>query len=105
MYGEHPRRARALTAAPAQLTTTFETSDRLGARPWWAYALAELCATGRTGATGRAGAAMLTPREPDIVEMAAAGLSKGHRATPVSVAPHDRHPPAANRPQAQRHQS
>jgi DNA-binding CsgD family transcriptional regulator len=74
-YGEHLRRARALSPARLHLSTALETFDRLGARPWALRAAAELRATGQTPRAGDHTRASLTPQEREIALLAASGLT------------------------------
>ncbi|WP_258314801.1 AAA family ATPase [Streptomyces sp. Act143] len=75
-YGEHLRRARAVTAAREQLSAARDAFQRLGARPWAARAESELLATSQTRSrVGKQGPDALTSREREIAMLAASGLS------------------------------
>ena len=75
-YGERLRRARATSAARAQLVSAIDAFDALGARPWALRARNELRTTGsdRLRRSGP-GPAALTPQEVEIASLAAAGLT------------------------------
>jgi DNA-binding CsgD family transcriptional regulator len=87
LYGEWLRRERSTAEARAQLSMALKTFQRLGARPWQARAGNELRATGLAapaagpvssaarGASGALEAALLTPLDRRIAELAAAGLT------------------------------
>jgi DNA-binding CsgD family transcriptional regulator len=75
-FGERLRRSRAGTHARAELEAAAAAFERMGAAPWSARARRELQAS----ATSRSrphlpGTAVLTPREAQVVTLAAAGLS------------------------------
>jgi DNA-binding CsgD family transcriptional regulator/tetratricopeptide (TPR) repeat protein len=76
-YGERLRRNRATARSRVQLRAAIEVFERLGARPWVKRAANELRATGltkpRSGARQRA--AVLTPQEREIAELAGSGLT------------------------------
>jgi len=109
LYGEWLRRARRKADAGPRLRAAAQTFERLGARPWAARATGELAATGlardRTtpaarnadsapgdvqsgvGAPTVAGAPDLTPREAQIVALAARGLSNRDIAAQLFLSP------------------
>jgi DNA-binding CsgD family transcriptional regulator len=75
-YGEHLRRSRAISASRVQLSAALGAFERMGARPWATRARNELRATGENRSRARTvGPAALTPREREIAQLAAAGLS------------------------------
>lgn len=75
-YGEHLRRFRAVAASRAQLDAALEAFEGMGARPWATRARNELQATAETRSRANsAGPAALTPREREIAQLAASGLS------------------------------
>jgi DNA-binding CsgD family transcriptional regulator len=75
-YGERLRRARDTTLARKHLAAALDTFERLGARPWATRADGELRATGlATQRNHSYGAASLTPRESEIANLAALGLT------------------------------
>ncbi|MFC9659482.1 AAA family ATPase [Nocardia sp. NPDC127606] len=75
-YGERLRRAKSTPEARLQLTAALDTFDRLGAVPWADRCRAELRASGTpTAHRSAATAALLTPQEREIADLAAAGLT------------------------------
>ncbi|MFC0548751.1 AAA family ATPase [Kutzneria chonburiensis] len=74
LLGERLRRMRLLGRARASLRMALDTFDRLGAEPWSARAAGELRAAGESVAQPGA-AALLTPQEREIAELAAGGLT------------------------------
>jgi DNA-binding CsgD family transcriptional regulator/tetratricopeptide (TPR) repeat protein len=75
-FGEHLRRVRATGAARLHLAAALDAFTRLGARPWAARAETELRATGVSRSpAGPAAAAVLTPQEHEISQLAASGLT------------------------------
>ncbi|WP_328499954.1 LuxR family transcriptional regulator [Streptomyces sp. NBC_00457] len=75
-YGEHLRRARAISAARVQLSAARDAFQRMGARPWATRAENELRATGQKRSHGGAvGPGALTSREREIAMLAVSGLS------------------------------
>jgi ATP/maltotriose-dependent transcriptional regulator MalT len=75
-YGEHLRRARAITGSRTCLATALHSFGRLDARPWATRAGHELRATGRAAQrTGEPGRAPLPPQEREIATLAATGLT------------------------------
>jgi DNA-binding CsgD family transcriptional regulator len=75
-YGEHLRRSRGIAASRVQLDAALDAFERMGARPWATRARNELRATGESRSrAGTAGPAALTPREREIAQLAATGLS------------------------------
>ncbi|MFC7360124.1 ATP-binding protein [Nocardioides astragali] len=77
-YGEHLHRCND-PAARAWLTEATTTFGRLGARPWEARAAKVLRASGTSVSprvvTSQSGADVLSPREREIADLAAQGLS------------------------------
>jgi DNA-binding CsgD family transcriptional regulator len=96
-YGEHLRRCRAVSASRVQLDAALDAFERMGARPWATRARNELRATGESRSRARtAGPAGLTPREREVAELAASGLSNKQigeklRLSPRTVGAHLRH--------------
>ena len=75
-YGERLRRASAPARARHYLALTAEAFHRLGAAPWADRAGQELRACGGPGRTASTlEAAVLTPQQREIAQLAAAGLS------------------------------
>ncbi|MFJ9371081.1 AAA family ATPase [Nocardia sp. NPDC101769] len=77
VYGEMLRRANRKIDARTHLRSALDTFQRLGARPWADRALAEIRATGEAGvqSPGRSAYDTLTPKELQVVRLAATGLS------------------------------
>ncbi|MFD8810219.1 AAA family ATPase [Streptomyces sp. NPDC059627] len=96
-YGEHLRRSRAVSASRVQLGAALEAFERMGARPWATRARNELRATGESRSRAKiAGPAGLTPREHEVAQLAASGLSNKQigvklRLSPRTVGAHLRH--------------
>jgi DNA-binding CsgD family transcriptional regulator len=87
-YGEHLRRARAITRSRAELAAAAEGFDRLGARAWADRARTELAVTGGTrGRRQGIGWGRLTPQEHEIAALAASGLTNRQIAQRLSVSP------------------
>jgi DNA-binding CsgD family transcriptional regulator len=74
-YGEWLRRNKALAAACEHLQFAHDQFAQMGAHPWTARASAELRAAGVRQAQPSQGAAVLTPQELEIAELAATGLT------------------------------
>jgi DNA-binding CsgD family transcriptional regulator len=75
-YGEHLRRAGAVSESRPHLEAAREIFEHLGARPWATRASGELRATGQTKPRAHTHAAeQLTPQEREIAQLAAAGLT------------------------------
>ncbi|MFE6895197.1 AAA family ATPase [Streptomyces sp. NPDC057694] len=74
--GERLRRARAATECKEPLRSALDTFQRLGSLPWSKRAEEELRAVGsHVPQPDGGGAADLTPREREIAELAASGMS------------------------------
>ncbi|MGW0589956.1 AAA family ATPase [Streptosporangium sp. NPDC002607] len=89
-YGEWLRRARRRADARSQLRGALEIFDRLGAEPWAERARAELRATGDVPAAPRKAddpLSVLTPRERQIVRLAANGASNRDIAAQLFLSP------------------
>ncbi|MDP9864170.1 MULTISPECIES: helix-turn-helix transcriptional regulator [Streptosporangium] len=89
-YGEWLRRARRRADARAQLRGALEIFDRLGAELWAERARAELRATGDVPAAPRKAddpLSVLTPRERQIVRLAANGTSNRDIAAQLFLSP------------------
>ncbi|WP_084517296.1 helix-turn-helix transcriptional regulator [Microtetraspora niveoalba] len=89
-YGEWLRRARRRADARVQLRGALEIFDRLGAELWAERARAELRATGDVPAAPRRAGdplSVLTPREREIVQLAADGASNRDIAAQLFLSP------------------
>ncbi|MGI5489825.1 AAA family ATPase [Microtetraspora malaysiensis] len=89
-YGEWLRRARRRADARVQLRGALEIFDRLGAELWAERARAELRATGDVPAAPRRAddpLSVLTPREREIVRLAADGASNRDIAAQLFLSP------------------
>ncbi|GLW99503.1 helix-turn-helix transcriptional regulator [Microtetraspora sp. NBRC 16547] len=89
-YGEWLRRARRRADARTQLRDALEIFDRLGAELWAERARAELRATGDVPAAPRKAddpLSVLTPREREIVRLAANGASNRDVAAQLFLSP------------------
>ncbi|MFF4778526.1 LuxR C-terminal-related transcriptional regulator [Microtetraspora fusca] len=89
-YGEWLRRARRRADARVQLRAALEIFDRLGAELWAERARAELRATGDVPAAPRRAddpLSVLTPREREIVRLAADGASNRDIAAQLFLSP------------------
>jgi DNA-binding CsgD family transcriptional regulator/tetratricopeptide (TPR) repeat protein len=79
LYGEWLRRARRIESARYHLTTARDRFELLGATPWMSRAQQEIRATGKTMPvdlpTQRTALDKLTPRERQVVQLAAQGLT------------------------------
>lgn len=75
-YGEHLRRSRSVSASRVQLAAALAAFESMGAHPWATRARNELQATGESRSRAQGiGSAVLTPREREAAQLAAAGLS------------------------------
>jgi len=88
-YGERLQDARATGDARRHLSAAFDTFQRLGARPWAAYAGSALRATGWAPRSlpQLHAAAQLTPQQRQIAELAAAGLTNKQIAERLFLSP------------------
>lgn len=75
LYGEWLRRNHRAVDARVQLRTAAESFDHLGAAPWARRAETELRAAGGGAVRLKGTAALLTPQELEVAQLAAAGLS------------------------------
>jgi DNA-binding CsgD family transcriptional regulator len=93
LYGEWLRRARRPRHAREQLRAALDTFDPLGAAPWAQRAGNELRAAGETvnqrgtSQGGADGYRQLTPRETQIVRMAADGATNREIAAQLFLSP------------------
>ncbi|MFE1191803.1 AAA family ATPase [Streptomyces olivaceoviridis] len=86
--GERLRRAGAVSEAEGPLRSAHGTFRRLGARPWTARAVRELRAVGsKVADTNDLRGTELTPREREIAELAASGLTNKQIAERFFISP------------------
>jgi DNA-binding CsgD family transcriptional regulator len=85
-YGRHLKRHASLDAARPQLRAALDRFRELGAVPWAEQAERALAGNG-SGDRSIASRAPLTPREREIAELAATGLSNKEIAARLHVSP------------------
>jgi DNA-binding CsgD family transcriptional regulator len=87
-YGARLRRARQRIRARTELRASLEIFERLGARPWSAFARGELVATGETARRREASTRdQLTPQELHIAQLLAAGRTTREAAAALFLSP------------------